>query len=281
MAPLERKGGRFWARIAVPKDVQSALGKCELIEPLGGDRRAAERRHAGAVARLQEQIVAAKKLLEAPRHLAAQETQFNPISQDDVRRAVWSHYQRLVRDNEAKREAMPTSADVDAAFERVLQRIEKGELDASQSPFAMINATGEVELMQLSRQLDVNLRTRHLAALKSSFLEGETRLTDPVVEEYAVRNGVILARDSREWRELAYRFARAEIEALERTFEKDRGIFSGQPSDPILTPPPPRGSVAQNGLRSSFRLPWTGSSHALSLRCSRCGEAVQDRRPDL
>jgi hypothetical protein len=105
----KEKDGRIWARIAVPKDVQSALGKSELIEPLGGDRRVAERGHAAAVAHLQDQIAAAKKSLETPRPLAARETTLKPISQDD----------------EAKRQTMPTPADVEEAFERMLQRAQR------------------------------------------------------------------------------------------------------------------------------------------------------------
>jgi hypothetical protein len=60
----KEKGGRFWARISVPKSLQATLGKTELIEALGGDRRAADRNHAAAVARLQSIIAHAQSLLE-------------------------------------------------------------------------------------------------------------------------------------------------------------------------------------------------------------------------
>jgi len=60
----KEKGGRFWARISVPKNLQAALGKTELIEALGGDRRAADRNHAAAEARLRAQIKQAEDLLE-------------------------------------------------------------------------------------------------------------------------------------------------------------------------------------------------------------------------
>lgn len=92
--------------------------------------------------------------------------------------------------------------------------------------------------MQRARELDANLRTRRLAALRSSFSKGETRLTDAVVEEFAASSGVVLERESRDWRDLSDRFARVEIEALERTIEKDLGNYAGQPSDPIVKPPP-------------------------------------------
>jgi hypothetical protein len=49
----KEKDGRFYARVAVPKPLVPFVGKSELIEPLGGDRRAALRLHPGAVAKLQ------------------------------------------------------------------------------------------------------------------------------------------------------------------------------------------------------------------------------------
>ena len=38
---LKVKGGRFYARVAVPKSVQATLGRTELVTPIGGERRAA------------------------------------------------------------------------------------------------------------------------------------------------------------------------------------------------------------------------------------------------
>lgn len=61
---LKVKGGRFYARIAVPKVVQAVLGKTSLITPIGSDRREAMRRLPGAVAQFQRQIAAAKQEID-------------------------------------------------------------------------------------------------------------------------------------------------------------------------------------------------------------------------
>ncbi|WP_374393795.1 site-specific integrase [Tabrizicola sp.] len=53
------KDGRFYARLAVPKELVPFVGRSELIEPLGSDRRGAMRQHPAAVARLQAQITKA------------------------------------------------------------------------------------------------------------------------------------------------------------------------------------------------------------------------------
>jgi len=61
---LKVKGGRFYARIAVPKSVQATLGKTELVTPIGGERRAAMRALPGAVAVLQGQIALAQRQVD-------------------------------------------------------------------------------------------------------------------------------------------------------------------------------------------------------------------------
>lgn len=53
---LKEKDGRFYARIAVPSEMKSAIGKSELVTALGGDRRAAMRLLPEAVAALQKQL---------------------------------------------------------------------------------------------------------------------------------------------------------------------------------------------------------------------------------
>ena len=40
---LKVKGGRFYARVAVPKSVQATLGRTELVTPIGGEREDIER----------------------------------------------------------------------------------------------------------------------------------------------------------------------------------------------------------------------------------------------
>ncbi|MBC7139209.1 MAG: integrase [Defluviimonas sp.] len=57
----KEKDGRFYARLAVPSNLRKIVGRSELTEALGGDRRAAQRLHPAAVARLQHQITEAER----------------------------------------------------------------------------------------------------------------------------------------------------------------------------------------------------------------------------
>jgi hypothetical protein len=63
--------GRFWARVAIPLNLRQAFGhKTELTEPLGGDRRIADQKHPGAVARLQAKLEEARLALRGGMPLA-------------------------------------------------------------------------------------------------------------------------------------------------------------------------------------------------------------------
>ncbi|HHW34346.1 MAG TPA: integrase [Paracoccus solventivorans] len=92
---LKVKGGRFYARIAVPKDAQTIIGKTELVTPLGGDRREAMRGLSGAVAVMQEQIAAAQGKGSRSKPSPA-----NPLTPDQLGLALYR--QRLVMDDQLR-----------------------------------------------------------------------------------------------------------------------------------------------------------------------------------
>lgn len=245
------KDGRFWARIAIPKDLQTFFGKTQLTEPLGGDLRAADRAHAGAVARLQDQIREAQAKQVNSQASALLPVVLMPITREHVEQAVWDHYTHVLGKDEMKRAAMPTPDEVEAEHERIFQRIVTGEVE--QTPIAQINASVDLELMIHARAHDINIRARRLAALRESLQTGETRLVDYAVQSFAKRNELNLAKGSRAWHDIAEKFARAEIEALQRTMEKDRGDFGGRAADLIVkAPAQPKVNTPAVPLRSLF-----------------------------
>ncbi|WP_323717211.1 DUF6538 domain-containing protein [Paracoccus aminovorans] len=81
---LKVKGGRFYARLAVPAHLRPILGKTELVASLGGERRAAMKALPAAVATLRRQIATAEA--HATGHRLA-ETR-SPITTQDFGRAV-------------------------------------------------------------------------------------------------------------------------------------------------------------------------------------------------
>jgi hypothetical protein len=66
---LLNRDGRYYARVSIPSALRPALGKRELLEPLGADRGEALRKHPAAVARMQAALEAARGQVrsEAPR----------------------------------------------------------------------------------------------------------------------------------------------------------------------------------------------------------------------
>lgn len=233
----KEKGGRFWARISVPKNLQAALGKTELIEALGGDLRAADRNHAAAEARLRAQIKQAEDLLERGTAPPAPEIAQRKISAMDHEVAVWNHFNQTLLDDDIKRAAMPTSAEIDIEYERFMQRVEAGEGDPTRDAIGALTLHADYEMKAGARYFDEKIRSRRLAALQSSLASGDTRFIDVAVQQFVEDNKLNIAIGSTEWRELSHRLARAEIQALLMTLGRDAGNFGVQVSDPIVKPP--------------------------------------------
>jgi hypothetical protein len=93
----KEKGGRFYARLAVPVPLKAIVGKSELLEPLGADRKAAIRAHPAAVARLQTQIMKANRQAAGQGVYASPDY---PLTTDEI--AVSHYRQRLAFDDELR-----------------------------------------------------------------------------------------------------------------------------------------------------------------------------------
>ena len=232
----KEKGGRFWARMAVPTNLQTILGKSELIEALGGDLRTADRNHAAAVARLQERIVMARHLLETETIPTCAVVPRRKISVTDYERAAWKQYTDTDQLDKKKRAAMPTPGSLRSEEDRVQNLIASGEMD-SNNPIDMINAYTDFELMIEARRHYSNIGSRRLAALQSALAAGDVRIVDDLVRNYVTTNKLIAEPGAAEWRELASYIIRGEIEALTRGLERDRGDYSGRPTDPVVKAP--------------------------------------------
>lgn len=234
----KEKDGRFWARVAIPAALRPFFGnKTQLTEPLGGDRRVADRNHPAAVARLQAQIEQARRAFEGAQALTEPVSRLRQVTSDDHEHAVWNHYTGVLEAHEQRRAGMPTPSEISAAYELVMQRIEAGEADPQRNPVAMFNVYTDHALLAGARHFDEQNRRRRLSALRSSLAAGETRFIDPATAAYVAQHQLAIEKGSAEWRELAEILARAEIEALERTLERDKGNYGNGPSDPIVRRP--------------------------------------------
>ena len=105
------------------------------------------------------------------------------------------------------------------------------------NPFFAFNRFTDYELKVGARHFDAQLRTRRLAALRSAVTAADSRLVDDVVQQYIDEEKLLVEPRSSAWRNLAHTLTRAEIEALQRTMERDRGVFNDAPSDTIVKAP--------------------------------------------
>lgn len=81
------------------------------------------------------------------------------------------------------------------------------------------------------------MRQRRKAELEKHIASGETVLVADAAREIIRARNYAIEPGSGAWRDLCHRLMRAEIEALRRAEEHDRGDYTGKPRDPIIKPP--------------------------------------------
>ena len=251
----KEKNGRYWARLSIPAHLRPFFAnKTQLTEALGGDRRAAEDKHPAAVARLKDQLRAAQHALTGaaassdelpPRKDEAPPAPLRELTPQDLESAVWTHYEKMLAQDESKRAGMPSEAEIALALEEATKQIMAGDADPNKSIAGCFNVFTDYELKIGARHFDRDLRTRRLKALRAEFGAGSTRLVDGTVQDFVIGQNLAVRHGTQGWRDLAQRFMRAEIEALERTLELDQAIFDGTPKDPIVRRPAKAVETAQ------------------------------------
>jgi integrase len=176
--------GRHYARVVVPPELRRIIGKTELREPLGADKRTAERNHHAAIARLLQQIADARRTV--------QESNSTPD-------AIARHYyvNALARDERVR--------------------------------FEPVNDDTIVE-----RLLGSAVRSHLLEKVRKEAGNGDLSAVTTIVDAMIEAGEVALVKDTPAYRDACVAVLRARTEVVERQLERDKGDFSGKPSDPIL-----------------------------------------------
>ncbi|MGO6710521.1 site-specific integrase [Rhizobium leguminosarum] len=219
---LERRGATYYARLDVPLDLVSHYGTTTRKKSL----------------RTKDENEAKKRLwpvVEGWRTEFEEIRARREITADDSGLAVWRHYEATIERYDQKQRSMPTRAQTDAELQSLYGLIDQGKITGD-NPYGMINAYVDYELMLRARDDDANLRSRRLTALKSAIGSGDIQLIEPAVESFIKQNNLLVQPGSDQYRHLCVSMARAEIEGLQRTLERDKGDFTGAPKDPIVKP---------------------------------------------
>ncbi|MES0167810.1 site-specific integrase [Mesorhizobium sp. M0027] len=219
---LLRRGASYYARARVPLDLIDVMGRCELVKALGTkDENEAKRLLWPVVEAWNRQFddMRSRRMLTA----------------DDKADAVWQHYTGTLARDEQVRQSMPIAADIEAATERAVERVQREGIDIS-DPLAALDASLDVMVLKHRREFDALARRAKLEAMRKHLVEGEAALITDEVDDYIDRNKLLIDPLSPDRGDLARKMMRAEIEGLERTVERDQGDYSGTPKDPIVKP---------------------------------------------
>lgn len=157
------------------------------------------------------------------------------LTANDKAEAVWQHYSDTLERDEQKRTSAPTETDIDTLTKDTIESIQRDKVDI-RNPLSMLSAGIELSAMKADAKLNTLYRRAKLYDLKKHLAKGETVLVDHAVTDFINRNKLIVTNGSPERMDLARKLMRAEIEALERTLERDNGDYSGSPKDPIVKP---------------------------------------------
>jgi hypothetical protein len=117
---FKEQNGHFYTRLAVPKELQPFIGKTQLQESLGSERKAAERLHHSAVAKFQADISAARRQAAQVGAVSASRCQF-PLTVEQI---ALSHYQhRLSFDEQLRGDERYAAVGFD---DRHVERLKQG-----------------------------------------------------------------------------------------------------------------------------------------------------------
>ena len=219
---LERRGATYYARIDIPVDL------VPLYRTTTRKKSLRTKDEATAKTRLWPIIEAWRAEFEDVRARRV-------LTADDKADATWQHYTAALERDDQTRQAMPSDADIDAATETAVERVQREQIDV-RDPLAALDASLDVMVLKRQRELDAGARREKLDAMRKHLADGETALVDHEVQDYIDRNKLLVDPLSPDRGDLARRMMRAEAEALERTLERDRGDYTGQPRDPIVKP---------------------------------------------
>lgn len=219
MSYVFRRGASYYVRMRVPLDLTEVVGKKEFVKALGT-------KELGEAKRLSWPIVQGWT-----REFDDLRSRRN-MTEDDKAAATWQHYNAVLDRYEDARRLIPTETDIAVETAKLMKQAANGEL----APADQTNAVLDLQVKKRARQLDAMNRSAKLDMMRKHLVEGETALIEHEVKSYVETNRLLIDPTHPDWADSARRMMRAEIAGLERGLERDKGNYSGQPSDPIVKP---------------------------------------------
>jgi hypothetical protein len=223
---IARRAGsaRYYARLGVPLDLQKVLGKRELWKSLGTtDPKEARALVVGVLKEWHDQFAQLRRKQQP--------------GNEDIQAAVWDHYTAEVQHLEAERQALPTEDEIASARHQLIEDARAGKIEIDPSDeLGMLNASLDVKTMAGQADFSKEARSKRLALLRKHLSNSETGPVEWAADRLIALNGWMIPKGSPEYRDLCRKLQRAEIEALSRHAERDKGDYTGKPKDELITP---------------------------------------------
>ncbi|MDB5533057.1 MAG: Site-specific recombinase XerD, partial [Hyphomicrobiales bacterium] len=214
----------FYARVEVPTDVQPLLKKTQLWKSLGTrDPREARARALPVLSAWQAQFDDLRRRRDPTAH--------------DLQAAVWQHYEDMLVADQRERASLPDQHDLTTAKDKLAADIAAKKVVWTDDPMVQLNATLEFRALHGKADFLKSNRAHRLELLKKHLASGETALIQWAADDLIERERLIIDRGSPAYRDLCHKLQRAELEYLRRAAERDEGVFTGVPSDPVVVPP--------------------------------------------
>lgn len=219
---LTKRSGtsNFQAQLRVPEDLVAVLNKTHLTKSLGTAN-----------------YTTAKKL--AREQVSRWEAEFQDlrsrrdITDADLEAAAAEHWRRALDSDIEVRNRHPLPHEKEDARRAIVERVQRGEIGGD--PLSLLSASLDYPALVDHAWYDRDRRERLLSVLERQLAIGDTTLIAASVDAYIERHKLTVEKGSPAYRSLAHRIARAEIDALKRTLERDQGNFTGLPNDPLLS----------------------------------------------
>jgi integrase len=215
-----RRGATYSARLKVPVDLVSVVGRTEYVRALGTKNREDAKRLVAPV------VEGWRKEFDELRSRKV----FNQAEHSNAPRL---HYDVTLAGLNQRRREMPTQEEIEVERVEVWSAIDAGEIK-SDDFIGMINKFANLELLISARTHDARLRKARFASLLADLKIGDFKQVTPNVSQFLKENRLLLDRSRPDYRGLCEAMLRAELEALKRSLEQDQGDFSGMPSDPVI-----------------------------------------------
>jgi integrase len=224
---VQRPGSTFWyARLEVPVDVREQVGQSQKWKSL-------------RTRDLREARLRALPVLTAWRAEFDELRRRRHPTPEDLQAGVWAHYEAQLERDQLERASLPTDADRAAASAKLQADIEAGLVEWSDDPMVQLNATLELRGMVGAADFLKDSRARRITVLRSHLATGETALIHWAADDLILREKLLIEKGSPVYRDLCQRLQRAELQYLERAAGRDRGHFTGMPTDASVKPADP------------------------------------------